>query len=116
MAWSRDPQRTGVSDWGQRMLIGRVVGTLVASRKDDRLEGLKLFLVRNLDLENREAPGYVVAADTVGAGLDEVVLYVRGSSARVTDLTDGCPVDAAIMAIVDLWDLEGEIKYQKGGE
>ncbi len=97
------------------MLIGKVVGTLVASRKDDRLEGLKLFLVRNLDLENQEAPGYVVAVDTVGAGLDEVVLYVRGSSARLTDATDGRPVDAAIMAIVDLWDLAGEIKYRKGG-
>jgi microcompartment protein CcmK/EutM len=97
------------------MLIGKVVGTVVATRKDDRLEGLKLFLVRNLDLENREAPGYVVAVDTVGAGLDEVVLYVRGSSARLTDLTDGRPVDAAIMAIVDLWDLEGEIKYRKDG-
>jgi microcompartment protein CcmK/EutM len=97
------------------MLIGKVVGTVVASRKDDRLEGLKLFLVQNLDLENREAPGYVVAVDTVGAGVDEVVLYVRGSSARLTDTTDGRPVDAAIMAIEDLWDLEGEVKYRKDG-
>jgi len=85
--------------------MGRVVGAVVASRKDEKLQGLKLLVVRNLGLELENEGGYVVAADAVGAGAGEVVLYATGSSARQTSMTDGRPVDAVIMAIVDEYDV-----------
>jgi microcompartment protein CcmK/EutM len=91
------------------MKMGRVVGSVVATRKDEKLEGLKLLLVQNLDIEMVFEKGYVVAIDTVGAGAGEVVLYATGSSARQTTLTDGKPVDAVIMAIVDEYDVRGEL-------
>jgi microcompartment protein CcmK/EutM len=89
--------------------MGRVIGAVVASRKDEKLQGLKLLVVRNLDLEMANEKGYVVAADAVGAGAGEVVLYATGSSARQTSLTDGRPVDAVIMAIVDEYDVGGAV-------
>ncbi len=91
------------------MKMGRVVGSVVATRKDVKLEGLKLLLVRNLDLKLSPERGYIVAVDVVGAGAGEVVLYATGSSARQTDLTDARPVDAVIMAIVDEYDTGGEV-------
>lgn len=91
------------------MKMGRVVGSVVASRKDEKLEGLKLLLVRDVDVDLAEAKAYVVAVDAVGAGAGEVVLYATGSSARQTDLTDARPVDAVIMAIVDEYDVRGEV-------
>lgn len=91
------------------MKMGRVIGAVVASRKDEKLQGLKLLVVRNLDLEMASEKGYVVAADAVGAGAGEVVLYATGSSARQTSLTDGRPVDAVIMAIVDEYDVGGSV-------
>jgi microcompartment protein CcmK/EutM len=95
------------------MLLGKVVGTLVASRKDEKLEGFKLLVVRRLDIENQETGEYVVAADAVQAGVGEVVLYATGSSARQTVLTDRKPCDAVIMAVVDTWEVGGQVKYQK---
>lgn len=91
------------------MKMGRVIGAVVASRKDEKLQGLKLLVVRNLDLEMANEKGYVVAADAVGAGAGEVVLYATGSSARQTTITDGRPVDAVIMAIVDEYDVGGAV-------
>ena len=91
------------------MKMGRVIGAVVASRKDKKLQGLKLLVVRNLDLEMSNEKGYVVAADAVGAGAGEVVLYATGSSARQTAITDGRPVDAVIMAIVDEYDVGGAV-------
>jgi len=91
------------------MKMGRVIGAVVASRKDEKLQGLKLLVVRNLDLEMANEKGYVVAADAVGAGSGEVVLYATGSSARQTAITDGRPVDAVIMAIVDEYDVGGAV-------
>lgn len=87
------------------MKMGRVVGSVVATRKDEKLEGLKLLLVRDLDVDLTPEKGYMVAVDAVGAGAGEVVLYATGSSARQTGLTDGRPVDAVIMAIVDQYDV-----------
>jgi microcompartment protein CcmK/EutM len=87
------------------MKMGRVVGSVVATRKDEKLEGLKLLLVRDLDVDLEPEKGYMVAVDAVGAGAGEVVLYATGSSARQTGLTDGRPVDAVIMAIVDQYDV-----------
>jgi ethanolamine utilization protein EutN/carbon dioxide concentrating mechanism protein CcmL len=91
------------------MKMGRVLGAVVASRKDEKLQGLKLLVVQNLDLELGNERGYVVAADAVGAGAGEVVLYATGSSARQTSRTDGRPVDAVIMAIVDEYDVGGAV-------
>lgn len=91
------------------MKMARVVGSVVATQKDERLEGLKLLLVQNLDLEMTLEKGYVVAVDAVGAGAGEVMLYATGSSARQTSMTDGKPVDAVIMAIVDQYDVRGEL-------
>ncbi|MEA2001162.1 MAG: EutN/CcmL family microcompartment protein [Actinomycetota bacterium] len=95
------------------MHLGRVAGTLVASRKEELLEGMKFLVVRQLDVDNEETGGYVVAVDAVGAGVDEVVMYASGSSARQTELTKDKPCDAVIMAIVDTWEVDGEVKFRK---
>ncbi len=95
------------------MLLGKVVGTLVASRKDEKLEGYKFLVVRRLNIENEETGEYVVAVDAVQAGVGDVVLYATGSSARQTTMTDKKPCDAVLMAVVDTWEVHGEVKYQK---
>jgi microcompartment protein CcmK/EutM len=95
------------------MLLGRVVGTLVATRKEPTLDGLKFLVLKQLDIEGQETGGYRVAADAVGAGMGEVVLYATGSSARQTKLTDRRPCDAVIMAIVDTLEVDGVVKYSK---
>ncbi len=95
------------------MLLGRVAGTLVASRKDEGLEGQKILLVKNVSLDGSDRDGYVVAVDSVGAGEGDVVLYATGSSARQTLLTKDRPCDAVVMAIVDTWDVDGETRYRK---
>ena len=95
------------------MLLGKVVGTLVASRKDEKLEGFKLLVVRRVTIDNEPTGEYVVAADAVQAGVGDVVLYATGSSARQTVVTDKRPCDAVIMAIVDTWEVDGRVRYQK---
>jgi microcompartment protein CcmK/EutM len=83
------------------MLLARVTGTVVATRKDVRLEGKKLLIVRPVDLTGKNEAGYLVTLDTVGAGFRETVLVVQGSSARLAHGLKDCPVDAAIIGIVD---------------
>ncbi len=95
------------------MILAVVIGTVVASAKSDRTEGLKMLLLQPLDLEGKPKGSYVVAFDAIGAGVGEVVLYVTGSSARQTPATEGRPADAAIFAIVDTWDVGGVVKYEK---
>jgi microcompartment protein CcmK/EutM len=95
------------------MLLGKVVGTLVASRKDEKLEGFKFLVVKRINIENQETGDYVIAADAVQAGIGDVVMYATGSSARQTVLTDRKPCDAVIMAVVDTWEVGGKVKYQK---
>ena len=95
------------------MLLGRVAGTLVASRKEETLEGLKFLVIKQLNTDDAETGGYVVAADAVGAGVGEVVLYATGSSARQTVNTKDRPCDAVVMAIVDTWEVRGDVKYTK---
>jgi microcompartment protein CcmK/EutM len=95
------------------MLLGRVVGTLVASRKEETLEGLKFLVIRQIDVDESDTSGYVVAADAVGAGVGEVVMYATGSSARQTVATRDRPCDAVVMAIVDTWEVAGDVKYRK---
>ncbi len=95
------------------MLLGRVVGTLVATRKEPSLDGLKFLALKQLDIDGNETGGCRVAADAVGAGIGEVVLYATGSAARQTEMTDGRPCDGVIMAIVDTLEVDGEVKYDK---
>lgn len=96
------------------MQLARVIGTLVATRKDEKLEGLKFLVVRPITPDGQETANALVAVDAVGAGVDEVVMIATGSSARQTVLTDRRPCDAVIMAIVDTWEVGGEVKYRKG--
>ncbi len=95
------------------MILGRVVGTLVANRKDQGLLGQKFLLVRNVRLDGEDGQGFVVAVDSVGAGEGEMVLYACGSSARQTEATHEKPCDAVIMAIVDSWEVDGGDAYRK---
>ncbi len=95
------------------MLLGKVVGTVVSTRKEEELEGLKLLIVRGVDLDSKPTSTLVVAVDAVGAGVGELVLYASGSSARQTQVTKDRPVDATIMAIVDQVEVGGTLKFVK---
>ena len=95
------------------MLLARVVGTVVSTRKEPRIEGLKLLVCKVIDLEGKETGAYVVAADAVQAGIGEIVMFATGSSARQTKATENRPIDAVIMAIVDTWEVHGVVKYRK---
>ena len=96
------------------MILAKVIGTVVCTHKDARLEGAKLQVVEPLNIANQQPDGKpYVAIDTVGAGLGEIVLVVSGSSARQTDATVNTPVDAVIMAIVDSIDLDGQVVFEK---
>lgn len=97
------------------MILGKVIGTVVCTHKDPRLEGVKLQLVEPVAIATQKPEGKaMVAIDTVGAGLGEIVLVVTGSSARQTASTQNTPVDAVIMAIVDAVDLDGQRVFEKG--
>jgi microcompartment protein CcmK/EutM len=98
------------------MFLAKVVGSVVSTQKDPKLVGLKLLLVQHLNLDIEPTKSFVVAADSVGAGNGEVVVCATGSSARLTEETEGLPVDAVIMAIVDSMDIHGQIKYDKSQE
>jgi ethanolamine utilization protein EutN len=89
------------------MILARIVGTVVATRKDPRLVSNKLLLARAVDPRDRSRfeGGYLVAVDTVDAGVGETVLIVSGSSARMASGMKDCPVDAAVVGIVDTVDL-----------
>ena len=86
------------------MLLGRVIGTVWATRKDHSVSDLKFLIVRAMNPDSKLLEGFVVAVDAVGAGIGETVLVAQGSSGRQTEITKDRPVDAVIMAIVD--DLE----------
>ena len=87
------------------MVLGKVIGTVWATRKDENLVGLKFLIVRQLDLDYTEKDQFMVAADSVQAGVGDVVLVATGSSARQTVLTKNKSIDAVIMAVVDKLDL-----------
>lgn len=87
------------------MILGKVIGTVWSTRKDEALVGAKFLIVRQLDLEYKPKESTVIAVDSVGAGVGEVVLVAQGSSARQTTITKNKPVDAVIMAIVDKLDI-----------
>jgi ethanolamine utilization protein EutN len=83
------------------MILAKIVGTVVATRKDDRLVSNKLLVARPMDPRGKAEGNYLVAVDTVDAGVGETVLIVSGSSARIASGMKDCPVDAAIVGIVD---------------
>ena len=98
------------------MYLARVIGTVVASRKEEEIEGLKLLLLKQCDLDGKPSGATLVAADSVGAGVGEGVLYASGSSARQTVITKDRPVDCVVMAIVDTVETGGKVDYDKFGE
>jgi len=98
------------------MLLAKVVGTLVATRKDPKLDGLKFMLLRQVNPETLSEGAYVVANDAVGCGVGEYVLYASGSSARQTEVTKDRPCDAVVMAIVDTWEVGGDKRFDKHGQ
>jgi microcompartment protein CcmK/EutM len=97
------------------MFLAKVVGTVVATQKDPKLAGLKLLIVRQFTIDLKPTNTFLVAADAVGAGKEEIVVCATGSSARLTEQTDGLPVDTVIMAIADTLEVEGDIIYNKNG-
>jgi microcompartment protein CcmK/EutM len=83
------------------MILARVVGTVVATRKDPRLEGKKLLILKPVSPEGKDETGYVISVDTVSAGFREMVIAVSGSSARMAEGCKDTPVDSTIIGIVD---------------
>ena len=98
------------------MMIARVIGTVVSTRKEPTMDGLRLLVCQPMNAAGEKAGAALVAADAVGAGVGEMILYATGSSARQTVATQNRPVDAVVMAIVDNWEVAGEIKYRKSDD
>ncbi|MCD6179111.1 MAG: EutN/CcmL family microcompartment protein [Bacteroidales bacterium] len=96
------------------MILAKVSGTVVASQKTPKMEGVKLLLLEKIDPVSLKGKNdFVVAMDGVGAGKDEIVFYVSGSSARLSEITMGLPTDATVVAIVDIIEQNGNFSYQK---
>jgi ethanolamine utilization protein EutN len=95
------------------MDLGKVVGTVVATAKEPKLTGKKLLLINLLNMDTSPTSAFVVALDGVGAGRDEVVIVVRGSSARIAKNMDTLPTDASVIAIVDAVELAGRVTFKK---
>jgi ethanolamine utilization protein EutN/carbon dioxide concentrating mechanism protein CcmL len=96
------------------MQIAKVVGTVVSTNKSEKLHGLKLMLVKIIDLDTfKEKGAPLVSIDAVGAGVGEIVMVVSGSSSRQTAITDAKPVDNSIIAIIDSIDMEGKRIFSK---
>ena len=97
------------------MILGKVVGTVVATRKDERLEGFKLLVVQGVEPDGRVKDSYVIAVDTVDAGVGDLVLVISGSSARMASGCADRPVDAAIAGIVDHVDVDVDLSKSGSG-
>ncbi|MBC8319128.1 MAG: EutN/CcmL family microcompartment protein [Bacteroidetes bacterium] len=96
------------------MILARVTGTVVSSQKAKEMEGVKLLLLEKIDPVSMKGKNdFIVAMDGVGAGMDEIVFYVSGSSARMAETTKGLPTDATVVAIVDIIEQNGNFTYQK---
>jgi microcompartment protein CcmK/EutM len=96
------------------MLLARVKGTVVSTAKPQSMEGMRFLLLEKIDPVNLKGKGdYVVGIDSVGANAGEIVFYVTGSSARMTETTKGKPSDATIIAVVDLIEKDGALTYEK---
>ena len=95
------------------MKFGMIIGTVVCTRKNERIDGRKIQLLQPLNSDLKPSGDMLAAIDSVGAGKGEVVLFASGSSARQTDLTKDTPVDAVIMGIVDIIEKEGKEIFRK---
>lgn len=95
------------------MQIAKVVGTTVATIKDEKLVGRKLLIVRETDEAGQPVGKPYVAIDSVDAGTGDLVLIAAGSSARQTHATKDTPVDAVIMAVVDTLEVGGKVTFRK---
>ncbi len=95
------------------MIIAKVVGSAVATIKDEKLHGTKLLVVREADVTGQATGKALVAVDTVNAGVGDLVLTAGGSSARQTDITKDRPADTVIMAILDSLEVDGQITFRK---
>jgi microcompartment protein CcmK/EutM len=96
------------------MILAKVVGTVVSTHKDLKMEGVKLLLLEKIDPVSMKGKNdFVVAMDSVGAGPGEIVFYVSGSSARFTSVTEGKPTDSSVIAIVDFIEKDGEYTFRK---
>jgi microcompartment protein CcmK/EutM len=95
------------------MLIAKVIGTTVSTIKDPTLEGRKLLIMRQTDVQGLPVGKPYVAVDTLDAGIGDLVLTAHGSSGRQTDITKNRPVDAVIMAVIDHLNVLGEVTYKK---
>ncbi len=95
------------------MELAIVEGTIVSTAKVERLKGYKLLLVNMLTGDMKKTDNFLVAIDSVGAGKGEVVIVVRGSSARQTDKMANVPTDSSIIAIVDSIEHKGNIIFDK---
>lgn len=98
------------------MVIGMVTGSVVASQKTANMDGLPLRIVRRITPEGKLTDAYMVAVDTLGAANGEYVLIASGSTARQTALTDNKPIDAIIMAIIDTWQVNELVIYEKSSQ
>ena len=99
-----------------RMILGKVLGTVVASQKQGKLGGLKLLFIQDMDHEGKLKGSARVAGDTVGAGVGETVIITSGSSSRYTSLTNDAPVDDIVVGIVDAIDIGSKRMYDKEKE
>ena len=95
------------------MILAKVLGTVVSTQKEASLENLRFMVVQPVDVQGEARGSQVVAVDAMGSGPGEMVLFCTGSSARQTEITNNRPCDAVIMAIVDQWEVDGEVKYKK---
>lgn len=98
------------------MEFARVIGNVVATRKEEKVRGRKFMVIQPLDVDFEPDGNVLVGVDAVGVGEGEIVLYATGSSARQTHLTENRPTDCVIMAIVDLVEVDGENIYNKSDE
>lgn len=95
------------------MRIACIIGTAIATMKDEKLRGRKLLLAREADLKGKPTGGVFVAVDTVDAGTGDLVVVTEGSSARLTGFTEGLPVDAVVVAVLDSLETGGEVTFRK---
>ena len=96
------------------MRIALVIGSTISTIKDESIRGRKLLIVRKADTDGKMTGEPFVAVDTVSAGTGDLVLITDGSSARYTSLTNGAPVDAVIVGVIDSLELGGNVTYRKG--
>ena len=87
------------------MHIGRVIGTVVATRKDERLVGSKLMIIQPLNIDLQPIGESLIAVDTVGAGIGELVIFTKGTAARIAAEKMDAPIDIAIVGIIDEIDI-----------